>query len=197
MKIRKKQNGMKLIELMLACAMGSVLLMVLASVFASGMNTSNRIGQQLNFDSEFHDLGQFIRNDLRRAGFSIEGKNAGTVKWEDSPLAVYVNAAQDCVAYAYEFTDGGAEKIRFSSLYVNEESELILYTLMQSVTATPKNIASACAGGEAITVNAEILLTNFVVDVSQYPLVAVAMSARSPVNGSQDDIQLNVAVMNN
>ena len=196
--IRKKQNGMTLIELMLACAMGSVLLMVLASVFASGMNTSNRIGQQLNFDSEFQDLGQFIRNDLRRAGFSIEGKNAGTVKWEDSPQAVYVNAAQDCVAYAYEFTDGGAEKIRFSSLYLNEDSELnTVYLDAKRYEPRQKILFQPVQVGEAITVNAEILLTNFVVDVSQYPLVAVAMSARSPVNGSQDDIQLNVAVMNN
>lgn len=193
---RIKQCGMTLIELMLACAMGAVLLMVLSSVFASGLNSASRIGLQLSFDSQLHDLGQFIRADLRRAGFSLEGENAGTVRWADAPQTVYVNATQDCIAYAYEFAEGGIEKVRFSSLYLNEEGELKLYTKQQSLAEPPKNIASACSGGEVITVSSEMLLTGFTVDLAQFPLIAVVMSARSPVNGAQDSSQLNVAVLN-
>ena len=73
----KQQIGMTLIELMLACVIGSMLLMVLSAVFASGLNTSARISQQLTFDTQFHDLEHFIRADLRRAGFAINGNNAG------------------------------------------------------------------------------------------------------------------------
>lgn len=193
---RVKQSGMTLIELMLACAMGAALLMVLSSVFANGLSTSSRISQQLNFDSQFHELNQFIRTDLRRAGFAIEGTRAGSVKWEGSPQTVFVNAAQDCLAYAYELTDSGVDNVRYSSLYLNENSELKLYTKQQSITATPKNLAAACIGGEVISVSSEVQLTSFVVDISLFPAITVAMSAKSPVNGSQDYSQLNVTVVN-
>ncbi|PSU28092.1 PulJ/GspJ family protein [Photobacterium lutimaris] len=193
---RVKQSGMTLIELMLACAMGTVLLMVLSSVFANGLSTSSRISQQLSFDSHFHELNQFIRDDLRRAGFAIEGARAGAVKWEDSPQTVFVNAAWDCLAYAYEFTDGGTDKVRYSSLYLDENSELILYTKEQNTTELPKNIANACSGGEVISVSSEIQLTSFVVDTSLFPAITIAMSAKSQVNGSEDSSQLNVTVVN-
>ncbi|MCQ1061362.1 hypothetical protein LRP52_49015 [Photobacterium sp. ZSDE20] len=170
--------------------------MVLSSVFANGFSTSNRITQQLNFDSQFHDLNQFIRNDLRRAGFAIEGTRAGAVKWKDSPQTVFVNAARDCLAYAYEYTDGGVDKVHYSSLYLNDSSELKLYTKQKSITEPPKNITAACTGGEVISVSSEIQLASFVVDISLFPAIAVAMSASSPVNGAQDSSQLNVTVVN-
>lgn len=200
-----KCRGMTLIELMVATTIGLVALMTMVSTFVMGTATAKRISEASYFNHEFYDVSRFILDDMRRAGYAIEGIREGAVRWTGATSNLSVLSDNQCIAYAYEFEESGTEKVRYSSVFYQADKKTIrLYTIEKNIPVVAvdvPNIAEACGvgsgrSGESITDNNSMAVTFLEFDGNSAPLYKLEIKARSELLGSGDAMKFNVQLMN-
>lgn len=153
-----KNKGLTLVELLVASAIGLTGLAIVSSLFMIGIKTASRLSTELRFIQELNDTARFIKDDARRAGYTIDENATGITTWSGTTEVVYISPSNDCIAYAYQFVEGSTSKVRYISIYhkllsSQENGKVILYTRNQLLAEIPRNITTACSGGEAITDN--------------------------------------------
>lgn len=193
----KQTRGMTLIEMVVAMALGVPVLLMLTSTFASGSKTVSRVTEELYFYTEFHELSQLITRDVRRAGYSLSGAHAGTVKWPNHAELLYVNPAQDCIAYAYEFNDGSGLKTRYTSIYRDsvQRDVVKLHTKQIPDGSVLPRSEIPCDDGESITDSHTTTVTELQFDVSG-SAVEVTLGMKSRDGVYQNSATFNVTVVN-
>lgn len=198
-------KGMTLIESLVAMAIGILALSLMVSTFLSGTQTAVRVTDGSYFFHEFYDVSRFILDDMRRAGYAIEGTREGLVKWAGAASELEILEAGQCVAYAYEFDDSGVEKVRYSTVYFFAAGKAIrLYTLEEAIpvaAASVPNVIEACGKGgdrwgEAITDNKSMAVTSLSIDGSAAPLYDVVIQAQSQFDGHDEQMAFKVHRMN-
>jgi len=200
-----KCRGLTLIELLVATTIGLLALTVMVSTFVTGTKTAVRITDSSYFSSEFYDVSRFILDDMRRAGYAIEGARTGLVRWAGATSELSILSSNQCIAYAYEFEDSGTEKVRYSSVYYYAAEQVIrLYTLEKSIPVAVvdvPNVADACVigsgrTGEAITDNNSMPVKALTFDGTRAPLYEVMIKVRSQLTGQDDAMVFKVHLMN-
>ncbi|MGR5147632.1 PilW family protein [Photobacterium alginatilyticum] len=198
-------QGMTLIESLVAMAIGILALSLMVSTFLSGTQTAVRVTDGSYFFHEFYDVSRFILDDMRRAGYAIEGIREGQVKWAGAASELEVLEAGQCIAYAYEFEDSGVEKVRYSTVfYFADDKAIRLYTLEEIIpvaAASVPNVTTEACGkgdrwGEAITDNKSMKVNALTFDGSASPLYDVVIQAQSQFDGHDEQMAFKVHWMN-
>jgi len=199
-----KCRGLTLIELLVATTIGILALSVMVSTFLTGTKTAVRITDSSYFSSEFYDVSRFILDDMRRAGYAIEGARTGSVRWAGATSELSILSSNQCIAYAYEFDDSGTEMIRYSTVFYFAADKVIrLYTLEKEIKDTTTlipNVTEACGKGdrwgEAITDNKSMQVKALTFDGTNAPLYEVDIQVHSKLTGQDDVMAFQVFLMN-
>ncbi|MGF1723143.1 PilW family protein [Photobacterium nomapromontoriensis] len=93
-----KQCGFSLIELLIASAMGIVLLTLVGSVFLSGQTFALERSKQLMLAQDLNDAIRLIKTDAQRAGYN--SNNSGSLVLSGALSTLHV--ADNRLSYIYE-----------------------------------------------------------------------------------------------
>ncbi|PSV97489.1 PilW family protein [Photobacterium iliopiscarium] len=119
--MKSANQGFSLIELLIASSVGLIAIGVVGSVFLSGYQAANKRSLELLLQQDVNDAFRLIKEDVLRAGYVLSG--ASSLKLSGASNVVYVNTANNCLAYAYHSPDG----LRYNEVMYNKQDEKLVY----------------------------------------------------------------------
>ncbi|KJG09943.1 prepilin-type N-terminal cleavage/methylation domain-containing protein [Photobacterium kishitanii] len=119
--MRNANQGFSLIELLIASSVGLIAIAVVGSVFLSGYQASNKRSLELLLQQDVNDAFRLIKEDVLRAGYVSGGRSSLKISGADN--VVYVNVANNCLAYVYDATDGR----KYNEFIYNDKDKKLVY----------------------------------------------------------------------
>lgn len=160
--MKSANQGFSLIELLIASSVGLIAIGVVGSVFLSGHQAANKRSLELLLQQDVNDAFRLIKEDVLRAGYVSGG--ASSLKLSGAINVVYVNTANNCLAYAYDSPDGR----RYNELMYKDKK------LVYRVSSAIKTIATACNPTDAYS-----LIYDKQISVNQFDIENNAISSAS------------------
>lgn len=166
-------QGFTLPEVLLAMAIGSVVMLAAASGYPPIYLQGQRLGQRVWLEQALHQAANRLEKDLRRAGFCA-GEQCGT-------QAILLGAAPgeaagSCVQAAYDLNRNGRWERS------GPEAEIFGYRLSAGALETRRGEGCHGAGWERLLDPAEVTVTQFQLarQGEFYRLTLAAQGARTP-----------------
>jgi len=158
-KMKKNQNGLTLIELMISMVIGLLVVGTVITIFITNVRSNRDHVSMTRLNQELRGVMNFMSNELKRTGYSADATNSAFI--DDYGLST------DCIRYAYDEDEDGVLDAdeRFGFRGVDTDGDTVVDTIQWRRT----NVASDCSGGaanswEAITDTDILEITNVTVD---------------------------------
>lgn len=87
-RLNRYQKGISLVEMMIASAIGLIILMAVVSVFISNQKIAIERSQKLLVLQSINDAMRYIKDDIRRAGFHGDSGRSYTLSGAESVIEV-------------------------------------------------------------------------------------------------------------
>lgn len=136
---RNCQNGLTLLELVLALSLGSLIILGASQVLLSVVTASSAVQRRILVEEKLLELQLLLSKELRRAGYHSRPNQAAT--FSDQNSLVYVNAAHNDVGLVYQVKSSGAEAFR--NLYFDYSPSGKQLKLCDKYSATPLSTTQA------------------------------------------------------
>lgn len=112
---RKKtsQDGFGLVELMVAAAVGFILILASGSTYLSTLNSSNDTTRLTRLNQDMRTILDIMVQDIHRAGywgFASQGtsNNLFTDRTAGTATDIFISADNTCILYSYDLNQDGA-----------------------------------------------------------------------------------------
>ncbi|KAF0813184.1 hypothetical protein IGB42_02112 [Andreprevotia sp. IGB-42] len=148
-----RQAGVSLIEIMIALALGLLIIGAAFSYFLSTLTTSKSMLAQSKLQQDIRSTAVLIQRDLRRAGYAPPGNSNQAVVstlWIGKATASATN--NNCVIYRYVNEQGN---LRNSGFILNADGKLYMKT------AGADNTCQVSANWTEVTSATNVQVTNF------------------------------------
>ena len=163
---KKHQTGATLVEFMMAATLSLIALAAVGSVFISGQKLATERGKQLLLTQNLSDALKYIKEDVRRAGYS---RNAGhSLILSGASSVISTSSTNDSLQYVYKNKDDQYEGIQLKK--AGEKLFLCLKT-----EDLPLSESDLCTKPLSLMDDRLVKLTDF--NVSKTPLGGSVSSA--------------------
>ncbi len=174
--IKKHQQGIYLVEMMVAAVIGIMALLAVGSVFLSGQKLATDRSQRLLVLQNMSDALRYIKEDAQRAGFN--GANGNSLLL--SGATGVITTAADSLSYAYLTAGGKINLVNFKGDVANHK-----LTVCVDPNITSVNTSINCTTGNYSLMDDErVELTAFSVAAS--PLGSSVSSAYITISMTAD-----------
>lgn len=163
-KMKFKQKGATLVELLIASALGLVAIVGIGSIFMSGQKIANERGKQLLLLQQVSGALQYFKQDLQRAGY--DGGNGSSLTLSGATDIVYVAPDSQSVAYAYTL----GTQVR-NVAFVFDSGAI---KVCDTPSSAPKTVSQAVSGCSSIFEPNQITVTNFLIQTSNVATSSVS-----------------------
>ncbi len=106
----KRISGRSLVEFMIAAMLGSIALIIVASVYVSAQKSAADKIKKILLVQSMSSVLQQLKEDVQRAGFN--GDLLTSAKMTDSITVVNVDSENSRIGYVYKVVSNGGEKYR-------------------------------------------------------------------------------------
>jgi prepilin peptidase dependent protein B len=177
-----RQRGFTLVELMIALAVGLIVLAAIAALTVATVSANKSVLKSTRLDQELRAVMQVLTRDLRRVGYDGNLNDGNAVPITITP-ETYAGNANACVLYAYDRNDDGA----LTTSSPDERFGFRFDPTLKAVEARSSNAAcDASTGWENITQEAAIEITSLQF-VPNYRTVTIVIN---PVTGATRTAQV-------
>lgn len=161
-------KGFSLIELLIASSVGLIAIGIVGSVFLSGYQAANKRSLELLLEQDVNDAFRLIKEDVLRAGYVSSGTSS--LKISGASNVIYVNAANNCLAYAYDTPDGR----RYNEMMYKAQDKKLVYRVSSAV----KTIATVCnpKGAYSLIYDKQISVNQF--DIENKPISSASATSQ-------------------
>ncbi len=94
--MKKRQQGITLIEMMIAMIIGLIISAGVISIFVSNVKSSNENIRMVRLNQELRGVMTFISDEIKRAGYSADTTNSDFID------EFNYDVANDCLRYSYD-----------------------------------------------------------------------------------------------
>ncbi|STQ90522.1 PilW family protein [Iodobacter fluviatilis] len=173
------QQGLSLIEMMLATAMGLLLLAGISSLSLSNLFTSTDTQRSIILQQDTQAMLSLISRDLRRAGYHPDDNQISEMR----KIWIINTAGQSCVLFRYhnpDFPDKNTHGFQFTA---SDKAG-------NFVNMLTSNNASSCNDGQWQPLNSprNILITQFKI-TPQYSLEKAGNTVKTVINSLDIDLE--------
>jgi prepilin-type N-terminal cleavage/methylation domain-containing protein len=103
------QKGFSLIEMMIAAAIGLLLLSSVMSLFTSSMKHTSDSNRLIRLNQELDSVIDLMAGELRRAGYNGTSNNGTYLATNNTSFGVTIPSGQNsCIVYSYDKNSDGA-----------------------------------------------------------------------------------------
>ena len=151
-------KGFSLIELLIASSVGLIAIGVVGSVFLSGYQAANKRSLELLLQQDVNDAFRLIKEDVLRAGYVSSGGETLRLLLPNGVSkanTVYVSAAINCLAYAYDTPNGR----KYNEVMYNKQDKKLVYRSSKDEIRT--DTACVIKGGYSLLYEKQILVSDF------------------------------------
>lgn len=103
----RKQRGISIVEILIAFVIGIVVVGAILSLFATTVNSSDRIIQEGNLNRELHTIMDIMVKDIQRAGYWGNATSSSTNPFMSTDNDLTVNGSSDCILFTYDRNGDG------------------------------------------------------------------------------------------
>ena len=168
----KQQQGLTLIEMMIAMVIGVILSGAIIAIFISNIKSATDTVKMTRLNQELRGVMTLISDELKRSGYSADATNSAFA------AEFNFNAGQSCLRYSYDENGDG----------VQDATESFGFQLLNNAIRWTNSVTSdACAGSgwQSITDTDIATITAFTVD-----LPASGAIAAGTININQVEVTL-------
>lgn len=166
--MKSANQGFSLIELLIASSVGLIAIGVVGSVFLSGYQAANKRSLELLLQQDVNDAFRLIKEDVLRAGYVSGGSSS--LKISGASNLVYVNEANNCLAYVYDTPEGR----KYNEVIYNSNKEKLVYRSSND----EKTVATACNPTNAYSLLYEKQITVNSFDIENKPISSASATSQ-------------------
>jgi type IV pilus assembly protein PilW len=149
---------MSLIELLAASAIGVLLLISVGSVFITGQQAASKTAKELMLSQGMAQFLSYIREDARRAGYSLSGDSQQRLSGVSKVYLVdKVRGGNDRLAYIYSLNATESELVVFQEDAENKKLKLC----SKKVSPVALSVVGECKQFESLFVPDQLQVTHF------------------------------------
>ncbi len=155
---RNNQQGLTLIEMMIAMILGILVTGTILTVFISNVKSATENVKMIRLNQELRVVMGFVSDELKRAGYSADPDNEEFI----NQLSVPVAPDNDCVIYSYDVNANGLRNAAEENFGFRLENQQIQWGRNVSCTGS--------SGWQSLTFLENSRITNFTILPPPTPL---------------------------
>lgn len=151
----RNQQGVTLVELLVASLVGLIVLGTIGTVFIQGYKLTNERSKQLLLEQSLSSVMMQIKEDIHRAGFNADKGHSALLS--GAVTSIHVDPEQELIGYVYRLESEGAESYRnvvFKREESTESEQGSMLKICEKLSSLPLTIeAAALSGGGGFCFN--------------------------------------------